>query len=196
MAGNRCLRVGLMPKVRAGEFGVDFVDQPTFVLLPDMIRDGTIEVDLLATLAPDAPDYARAFIGLAYRVRMDSATNDFCYESVYLRPLNGLRLNPPAPRHHRAVQYYGYPDWKFDRLRNEEPDAGWEHAADIAPGEWMNLRLDFHEEHLEARVNAEVVLSIEQAKGSPALGQVGLWVDIGTDGYFANLHITRTEGHS
>jgi hypothetical protein len=195
MAGRCCLRVGLTPEVRAGEFGVDFADQPTFVLLPDIIRNGTIEVDLLATLAPDAPDYARAFIGIAYRIRVDNGNSDFCYESVYLRPLNGLRLDPPPPRHQRAVQYYGYPDWKFDRLRDEEPDAGWEHAADIAPGEWTNLRLDINEEHLEARVGGEVVLSIEQAKVSPALGQVGLWVDIGTDGYFANLRITRAEDH-
>jgi hypothetical protein len=192
-AGHRCLHVGLTPEVRAGEFGVDFVDQPTFVILPDKIRNGTVEVDLLATLAPHAPDYARGFIGIAYRIRVDSATNDFCYESVYLRPLNGRRLDPPAPRHQRAVQYYCYPDWKFDRFRDEEPDGGWEGPADITPDTWTHVRLDLNERRVEARVNDDVVLSIERAKVSPALGQVGLWVDIGTDGYFANLQITRAE---
>ena len=93
----------------------------------------------------------------------------------------------------RAVQYYGYPDWKFDRLREEEPDGGWEHGADITPDTWTHLRLDLNERRVEARVNGELVLSIEQAKVTPADGQVGLWVDIGTDGYFANLQITRAQ---
>jgi hypothetical protein len=52
-AGRRGLRVELTAVVRAGQFGIDFVDQPTFVLLPDVIRNGTIEVDLLGTLAAE-----------------------------------------------------------------------------------------------------------------------------------------------
>jgi hypothetical protein len=109
---------------------------------------------------------------------------------VYIRPLNGRGLNPPAPRHIRAIQYYGYPGWKFDRLREEEPDGGWEQGADIAPGEWTHLRLDIDERRLVAHVNGVVALDIAQAKLDPADGQIGLWVDIGTEGYFTNLQIT------
>ena len=67
--GRATLRVALTEHAKAGTYGIDYVDEPTFVLLPLNFEDGVIEVDLLGRLLPDAPDYARAFIGLAYRVR-------------------------------------------------------------------------------------------------------------------------------
>ena len=36
-----------------------------------------------------------------------------------------------------AVQYFAYPDWKFDRLREEFPDGRYEAGADIGPDEWI-----------------------------------------------------------
>jgi hypothetical protein len=83
--GRPCLRLALDASSRAGKFRVDFVDKPSFLLLPHVMQDGVIEVDLCARLLPDAPDYARSFIGLAYRVQDDLST----YESLYLRPTNG-----------------------------------------------------------------------------------------------------------
>jgi hypothetical protein len=186
IGGRGALRVALTEAVRAGRFGIDYVDEPTFVLLPLSIRDGVIEVDVLARLLPDAPDFARAFIGLAYRVRGDGER----YESVYLRPLNGRKLNPPAPRDGRAMQYYAYPDWKFDRLREEEPDGGYEAGADIGPDEWINLRVELDGSRVTASVNGDEVLRLTEGKAEPVAGGIGLWVDIGTEGYFSNLRVT------
>jgi hypothetical protein len=185
--GRPALRVVLDPAKRAGKLGTDFGDEPTFVLLPVTISDGIIEVDVLSRLLPDAPDYARGFVGIAYRIQGEGQI----YESVYIRPQNGLRLSPPPPRNVRAVQYYAYPDWKFDRLRQEDPDGGYEAAADIAPGEWIALRLELDGPRLGAYVNGVEVLRLRQAKAMPKEGHIGLWVDIGTDGYFSNLRVSR-----
>lgn len=71
---------------RDGSPGVDFVDQPTFVILPLDLAAGRLEVDISSDLLPDAPDYARAFAGLAFAIADDCST----FEAVYIRPYNGL----------------------------------------------------------------------------------------------------------
>jgi hypothetical protein len=172
------LRIVLDQASRAGQFGVDFVDKPSFLLLPEVMENGVIEVDLRGSLLPDAPDYARGFIGLAYRVQEDLSA----YESVYLRPMNGTA---PPPRDTRAVQYYAYPDHPFDVLRETEPGRH-EAAAPVAPDRWMRLRLAFDGWDYSAHVDGVPVLA-GQGKLPPHPGRIGLWVDIGTEGFFANL---------
>jgi hypothetical protein len=44
-----------------------------------------------------------------------------------------MEVQPTEPSGQRAVQYFAYPDWKFDRLREEFPDGRFEAGADIAP---------------------------------------------------------------
>jgi hypothetical protein len=173
-----CLRIALDAVSRAGKHGVDYVDQPSFLLLPDVMENGLIEVDLCGELLPDAPDYARAFIGLAYRVQDDLSA----YESIYLRPTNGPAAPPRATR---AVQYYAYPDHPFDLLRETEPDR-YEAAADIAPGRWARLSLDLQGKRFTAQVDGALVLQGE-GKLPARPGRIGLWVDIGTEGHFANM---------
>lgn len=81
-AGRRALRVELDDRVTfGGRPGVDFVDQPTFVLLPVLLTDGLIEVDVLARLNGKGPDDARGFAGLAFHIQ-DSGD---AFEAVYLR---------------------------------------------------------------------------------------------------------------
>jgi hypothetical protein len=184
--GRKALKVELDPKSRAGQPGVDFGDTDTFVMIPASFRNGTIEVDLLGRLQPDAPPDMRAFTGLAYRIAPDGKR----FESAYVRPLNGLRLNPPPPRDKRAVQYFAYPDWRFDRLRQAYPDGRYEAGANIAGDEWIALRLDVEENKVRVAVNGEERLVVTEPKAAPVAGNVGLWVDIGTEAYFANLRIT------
>jgi hypothetical protein len=185
--GEPCLRLTLSDRARNGTYGVDYVDQPTFLLLPVDFTDGRIEVNLLARLLPDAPDYSRGFIGLAYRI--DLITDQF--ECVYLRPTNGRKLAPPAPRDNRAIQYFTYPDWKFDRLREEEPDGPYEAGANIGPDEWIALAIEVNGFGLRAFVNGQKALDVPQTKATPHSGQIGLWVDIGTEGYFSGLNIFK-----
>ncbi len=186
IAGHHALRVALTETARRGRPGIDYVDQPTFVRIPAEFRDGTLQVDVLSRLTADAPADARAFAGLAYRVTGDVDA----FEAVYLRPLNGRKTNPPPPRDRRAVQYFAYPDHPFDRLRTDHPDGRYEAAADIGPDEWIHLRLDIHDTTVTATVDGHRVLTLTETKAAPATGDVGLFVDIGTEAYFRDLTIT------
>ncbi|MGL4309624.1 MAG: hypothetical protein ACRCSU_03980 [Paracoccaceae bacterium] len=181
--GRSALRLVLSERARNGTYGIDYVDAPTFLLAPIAFLNGTIEVNVLARLLPDAPDYARGFIGLAYRITEDVQA----FEAVYLRPENGLKVRPPVPRDKRAAQYYAYPDWKFDRLRAAEPDGPYEASADIGPDEWITLRLEAKDYALTAFVNDRIVLEVPRTKAAPKAGGIGLWVDIGTEGFFSDL---------
>jgi hypothetical protein len=186
MKGRRALKIELNEAARNGQPGVDFGDTDTFVIIPASFRSGTIEVDLLGRLRPDAPPDMRAFAGLAYRIASDGKR----FEAAYVRPLNGLKLNPPPPRDKRAVQYFAYPDWRFDRLRRAYPDGRYEAGANIAGDEWITLRLDVEEDKVRVMVNDEERLVVSEPKGPSVAGNVGLWVDIGTEAYFAKLRIT------
>jgi len=167
----------------------DFVDSNTFVVLPVVFGDGEIAVDLLGKLLPTAPDVARGFVGVAFRV----APGCSAFEAVYLRPTNGRAEDPERRR--RAVQYVAYPDWTFDRLRRETPGR-YEAGADIGPDEWHRLRIVVAgaqvRVYLDADGGAAPVLTVDDLKlGPTARGAIGLWVDIGTDGYFADLRIVH-----
>lgn len=180
--GRSAVRVTKSPAIAA-------FDEPTFVRLagPDF-RDGTIEVDVQGRLLPDAPDFARGFIGLAFRIAPDNAR----FESIYLRPANGRSADPV--RRARATQYFSYPDFKFDRLRREAPGR-YESGADVALDRWIALKLVVRGGTARLYLDgaAQPVLFVPDLKHGPeAAGAVGLWVDVGTEGYFANLRIRRS----
>ena len=187
VAGRRALRVELTDAVTLeGKPGVDYVDMPTFVIIPASFTNGAIEVDILSRLNGKGPADARAFAGIAYRVTADGDH----FEAVYLRPLNGQRTNPPSPRDQRAIQYFAYPDWKFDRLREQYPDGDYEAGADIGPDEWITLKLDIDDTRLTATVNGTETLALSETKAAPVAGALGLFVDIGSESFFSNLKIT------
>jgi hypothetical protein len=182
--GRKALKVEFTEAANKSEPG-DNIDMPTLVLIPASFKNGTIEVDLLGRLNGKGLPDARAFIGIAYRVDGEAR-----FESVYLRPLNGRKTNPPSPRDKRAIQYFAYPDWKFDRLRKEYPDGRYESGADIADDEWITLKLEVDEARVRVWTNGKEELAPMETKAAPAVGGIGLWVGRGTEGYFANLRIT------
>jgi hypothetical protein len=183
--GRKAIKVEMPDAAIKAQLGID-VDMPTFVRIPADFQNGTIEVELLSRLNGKGPPDARAFIGLSYRIREPEAH----FETIYLRPLNGRKKNPPTPRDQRAVQYFAYPDWKFNRLRAEYPDGRYESGADIADDEWIALRLDVDGTRLRVSVNGKDELARADAKATPVAGGIGLWVGMGTEGYFANLRVT------
>ena len=186
IAGRRALRVELTDEVvRRGQPGIDYVDMPTFVILPVDLTNGTIAVDVLSRLNHTAPNYARGFAGIAYRI----TNGGDGFEAVYLRPLNGRKVSPPSPRDTRAIQYFSYPDWKFQRLRDEDPDGRYEAGADVGPDEWINLRIDVDEKQLKVTVDGQELLMLTETKATPVSGAIGLFVDIGTEAFFANLTV-------
>jgi hypothetical protein len=184
--GRAGLRVQLTDVVaHEGTPGVDYVDQPTFVIIPAEFRTGTIEVDVRAGLTATAPDYARGFAGIAYHL-LDGGDR---FEAVYLRPLNGASLDPPAPRQLRAVQYFAYPDWPFSRLRETYPEGVYEAGADIVPDRWTHLAVTVDDATVTVSVDGVEVLTVREPKSAPVSGAIGLFVDIGTRAEFANLTV-------
>ena len=185
--GRKALKVEFTEEANKSPPGVDLlIDMPTFVLIPADFRNGMIEVDLLGRLNGKGLPDARAFVGVAYRVADGGAH----FEAVYLRPLNGRKTNPPPPRDKRAIQYFAYPNWKFDRLRKEYPDGRYESGADIADDEWIGLKLDIDDVRVKVSLNGKEEFASTELKGAPAPGGIGLWVGRGTEGYFSNLRIT------
>ena len=185
--GRSALKIEFTEAANKGPPGVDLLfDMSTFALIPGNFKNGTIEVDLLGRLNGKGLPDARAFVGLAYRV-VDGGAR---FESVYLRPLNGRKTNPPSPRDKRAIQYFAYPDWKFDRLRKEYPDGRYEAGADIADDEWIRLKLDIDDTRVRVSVNGKEEFAPTDLKAAPEAGGIGLWVGRGTEGYFSNLRVT------
>lgn len=162
-------------------------DEATFVKLPGTdFRNGTIEVEVLSRLRPDAPAHARGFIGVAFRIDADNSR----FESIYVRPTNGRAED--QVRRNRATQYFSYPDFKFDRLRREAPGS-YESYADMGLNEWITLKIVVRDEQAKLYLNGgeQPVLVVNDLKhGAAAAGAIGLWVDVGTEGYFSNLRVS------
>jgi hypothetical protein len=166
------------------------VDEPTFVKLADLnIGNGAVEVKVLSRIqAPSPFEYAQGFIGLAFRI---DETNT-AFESIYLRPNVGRSESQFARNH--TVQYYAYPDHKFDRLRDEGRGA-YETYADIGLDEWIAMRIEFHGRRAALYLNDQQHPSfiVNEMRGSSKSGSIGLWVDIGTQGFFKDLRILKGE---
>ena len=146
--------------------------------------DGIIELDVASVIAPDAPPYARGFIGVAFRI--DAAKR---FESIYLRPANS-RVDDQVRRNH-TIQYAAYPDFTFVRLRKEEPEK-YESYVDIPLEEWIHMRIEVLGSLAKLFVDgaARPSLVVSDLKlGARQRGGVGFWIESGTIGYFSGLKI-------
>jgi hypothetical protein len=163
-------------------------DTDTFAFVPGLdFHDGTIEVDVAGASLPDAPQNARGFVGIAFRI--DTQGDGFACEGFYIRPTNGRAED--QVRRNRSTQYFSYPGYDFDRLRREAPGQ-YESYADLAPGEWTHLRIEVSGATARFYVGsaAQPALIVRDLKRGPhARGTVGLFVGIGADGHFRNLSV-------
>ncbi|CZQ99356.1 Hypothetical protein Tpal_2361 [Trichococcus palustris] len=177
--GVEVLRVTKNPKVEA-------FDEPTYArLVGTTFKNGTIEVKVLSRLLPDAPEFARGFLGIAFRID----ENNEHFESLYIRPTNGR--NESQLRRNRSTQYFSYPDYKFDRFRAESPGE-YESYADMGLDEWIDLKVKVDGEHAELYVNNSKypVLVVNDLKhGADKEGAIALWVEEGTEGFFKDLKV-------
>ncbi len=163
------------------------IDEPTYAKVKELsFQNGTIEVDVYSKLLPDAPDYARGFIGVAFRINED----DTEYESIYIRPTNG-RCDDQVRRNH-SVQYYAYPNHKFNTLRVTSPEK-YESYADMGLEEWIRMKIVVNETKAELYLNHSIypVLIVKDLKNDIRSGAIALWSEVGTDAYFKNLKIIQ-----
>jgi hypothetical protein len=180
--GKNTLRVSKAEKI-------NLYDQNTYAKLEtEEFHNGIIEVDMYSKYLPDAPDFARGFIGIAYRINEDDSE----FESFYVRPSNGRSCTDPVRRSH-GCQYFSYPGYTFDYFR-EFGITDFEAQVDIDLEEWIHLKAEIMDEKASFYINDKLVLVVENQKhGKGIKGKMGMFVDIGTDAYFANLKITSLD---
>lgn len=164
------------------------VDEPTYAKLLNFdFENGVIEVKMFSQIQNPSPfKFARGFIGVAFRVN----DNNSEYECIYLRPSVG-RSDDQLARN-RTVQYYAYPDFKFDKLRKEAPGK-YETTAPVSIGEWITMRIEVSGEKAHMFINDAKYSTfvVDKMKGKTTHGSIALWVDIGTIGYFKDLKILK-----
>jgi hypothetical protein len=181
LMGKQVLRVAKDTTIKA-------VDEPTYVRIKGLdFHDGIIEVKVLSRLLKTARPSDRGFIGIAFRI--DEQHSKF--EGIYIRPTNG-RADDQVRRNH-SVQYFSYPNFKFDRLRKEAPET-FETYADMGLNEWISMRIEVKGKEAKLFLNDSKypVLLVKDLKlGDKASGGIGLWVDVGTEGYFRDLKVIK-----
>jgi hypothetical protein len=165
------------------------VDDIHYARLLDLndFENGTIEIKMYSQIQNPSPFLGAAgFIGIYYRINDDNSA----FESIYLRPKVGRTTNQLHRNH--TVQYFAYPNAKFDTLRKIAPFK-YEGSAPVALNEWITMRIEINGETAEMFINNMKYSSFIVAKmlSSSKKGSIGLYVDIGTIGYFRDLKITK-----
>jgi len=179
--GYRALRLVLGPDAVTP-------DNPNFAIVRGLdFHNGSISLWLAGQTLPNAPPDVRGFVGVAFRIAPDCSR----FECVYLRPANGRA--EVQLRRNRSIQYFSYPDFKFDRLRREAPGE-YESYVDLVPGAWTRMRIDV--DGASARVfvhDAEQpALIVNDLKhGADARGEIGLYIDRGSEAFFRDLTAVR-----
>lgn len=176
--------------LRVWKTGSQEPDSNTYVALADTdFHNGVIEVDVCGKLLSDAPAYARGFIGIVFRGAEDGRE----FEGFYIRPTNGRGCPDPERRAH-GCQYFSFPGYTFSYFRQFGIPEYEAPAETIELGKWSHIRAVVREDSAAFFVDDRLVLEVRGLKhGASARGNVGLYVDNGTDGLFRNLQIQRED---
>ena len=170
---------------------INIYDENTYAKVNDLsFHNGTIEVKMKSRLLPDAPDFARGFIGIVYRAN----PQDSEFESFYVRPTNGRGCEDQVRKAH-GCQYFSYPGYTFAYFR-EYGITEYEAPVDLALDEWFTLKAVIEDEKAAFYLNgkAKPVLTVQNMKhGTGCHGAVGIFVDIGTDALISEMKITCTD---
>ena len=157
------------------------------VVLPGTaFHSGTIELDVAGRTRAGALPDPRGFIGVAFRVAPEPSK----YECIYFRPTNG-RADDQVRRNH-STQYISMPEYEWSRLRKESPGQ-YESYVDLVPGEWTKIKIEVSGVKARLFVNdsTQPVLIVNDLKHGDSEGAVALWIGLGTEGYFANLRLSK-----
>lgn len=182
--GETVLRV--VKKDKLGLF-----DQNTYAKIDGLqFHNGVIEVKFLSRLLPDAPDFARGFIGIVFRASADDSE----FEAFYVRPTNGRDCTDPVRRAH-GCQYFSYPGYTFEYFR-EFGITEYEAPVELGLNEWFTFKAVIHDERGEFYLNGseKPVLTVDSMKhGRGCHGSVGIFVDTGTEAFVSEIHVTCTD---
>ncbi|MCB5312399.1 DUF1080 domain-containing protein [Yersinia intermedia] len=161
-------------------------DRDFMAWLPLDFCNGEIELWVASELVPEAPAYARGFIGVSFRINEQGQ-----FESIYLRPTNS-QADDQVRRNH-SVQYVAFPDYRFDRLRRESPEQ-YETYAELELARWTHMRINVKGQRAVLYLNNQdkpAFIVNDLKLGSNQRGGVGVWLESGTVAYFRELKIRK-----
>lgn len=161
-------------------------DEPTYAKVNGIeFTEGIIEVKVWSKLLKNAPEHARGFIGIAFHINNDNSR----FEAIYLRPANAMAED--QLRRNRSIQYFAYPDFKFTDSRKTAPGA-YESYEDMELNQWITMKIVVKGEQaklfLDGREAPSLIVN-DLKLGKGATGGIGLFVDIGTEGFFKDLMV-------
>jgi|SRR5688572_7564994 hypothetical protein len=190
LEGKRGLRVTFSAEAKQRFRTLSAEDQAKFETLAVVegsnFTSGVIEAEIAGEPAPDAPEAARGFVGIAFRVAPDLNT----YDAFYLRPTNG-RADDQVRRNHSA-QYVSHPAWPWFRLRKESPER-YESYVDLEPGKWTRIRIEVQDGRARLYVHGQsqpTLIVNDVRTGATGSGAIALWINPGTIAHFRNLKVT------
>ena len=145
-------------------------------------KNGTVEAEVIGVPRPGAQPAVRGFVGIAFRV----APNGSKYECFSIRQTNG-RADDQLRRNH-TTQYSSYPEFRWSRLRKENPGV-YESYADVEENTWTKIKITVSGNKAQLYVNGadQPCLIVNDLKLGETQGQVALWAGTDTEGYFSNL---------
>ena len=179
--GEKVLRV--VKNRRLNDFDIDSI-----VKLKDFdFHNGEIEVEMLSKLLPDAPDFARGFIGIAFRIAEDNSA----FESFYIRPTNAMTDDPVRKSH--GCQYFSFPKYTFAYFR-EKNISDYEAPINFGLDTWVKLTAKIFDDTAEFFLNDKLTLAVKDLKGGKNLrGSAGFFLDTGTEAFYKNLKINKID---
>ncbi|MCV9928108.1 hypothetical protein OIU83_10615 [Flavobacterium sp. LS1R49] len=160
-------------------------DEATFVRINNLeFSEGIIEIKVLSKILKNAPSHARGFIGIAFHINEDNTK----FEAIYIRPANAMVDD--QLRRNRSTQYFAYPDFKFTDSRKIAPGV-YESYEDIELNKWISIKIVVKGKqaklYLDGRKEPSLIVNdLRFNKGA-----IGLFVDIGTEGFFKDLVIDK-----
>jgi hypothetical protein len=172
--------------IEVAEVGASATGTDLLAVLKDgSFHDGTIDLWLAGQPAPGAPEGARGFVGIAFRVHSDLSH----YEAIYIRPTNG-RADDQLRRNH-STQYISQPEFPWERLRKESPGQ-YESYSDMLPGNWTHYRIVVQGTRAKLFLGSanQPSLIVNDLKHGDDSGAIALWIGPGTVAHFSGLKIT------
>lgn len=161
-------------------------DENTYARLNGVIlEDCIIEVKMLSRLLPDAPDYARGFIGIAFGINED----DSRFDSFYVQPTNSVTVINDPVRNSHGCQYFSYPGYTFQYFRDHSISI-YENSVSCELNKWMELKAEIKGNTGRFYLDGNLILTVDEFISASHKGYMGFFVDIGTEAFYKDLVIT------
>lgn len=160
-------------------------DEATYARIKNLeFSQGVIEVKVFSKILKTAPSHARGFLGVAFHINEDNSK----FEAIYIRPANAMVDD--QLRRNRSTQYFAYPNFKFTDSRKIVPGV-YESYEDMELNTWIKIKIVVKGQQAKLYLDGRNAPSLIVNDLKLDQGAIGLFIDIGTEGFFKDLVITK-----